>query len=131
MVLKEHTVVDWHVCDTFLMVNFTLIGEDNGASDAIFWRFEKLCQRTMLRIVFSRLHFQRQHLKTFVVVNEEIHFALFLVVVIVQLELVGCEFLSDQRLIDSSQVNASDILQHGIHVDAIKQVRQQTDIIQI
>ena len=41
VVLEKHAVIDGHVCDAFLLIHLPLVGENNGAVDAIFFCFNE------------------------------------------------------------------------------------------
>ena len=50
------------------------------------------------------------------VIYKKIHFALFLVVIIMQFEAMRCKFLCNDGLIYCSKVDAFEVLQDCIHV---------------
>ena len=66
-----------------------------------------------------------------VIVYEKIDLSDTLVVVVVHLETVGIQFLCNYRLIYRSKVDAFLILEYRIYIVAIKEIRQQTYIVQV
>ena len=66
-----------------------------------------------------------------VIVYEKINLSDTLVVVVVHLEAVRIQFLCDYCLIYRSQVDAFLILEYRIYIVAIKEIRQQTYIVQV
>jgi hypothetical protein len=82
-------------------------------------------------VVFARLHLHGQHRKAVVVVYQIVHLTLLFVVVVMQREAVGMEFLGYNRLIDGSQIHAPLVLQHGVDVVAIEYGCEQTHVVHI
>ena len=85
----------------------------------------------MLCVIFARLDFQRKGAKVVVVVNDKIHLAILLVVVIVQRETVRVKFLSHNRFVNRSEIDAFDVLQYRINIKSIQKIGQKSDIIEV
>ena len=75
-------------------------------------------------IVLARFNFYRQHRKAIIVVDKEIDLATLLVVVIMQLEAMGMEFLRHYRLIHRPKVYTKHITKHSIDISSKKQICQ-------
>ena len=82
-------------------------------------------------IVLARFNFYRQHRKAIIVVDKEIDLATLLVVVIMQLESMGMEFLSNHRLIHRPEIYAEYITKYSIDIGAIKKIGEQSYITKI
>ena len=65
------------------------------------------------------------------VIYKKIHFALFLVVIIMQFEAMCSKFLSNHGLIHCTKIDALDVLQNSIHIQSIQKICQQTHVIEI
>lgn len=75
--------------------------------DVIIFVADKMCQRTVDRIILAGFHFDRDCGKTVVVINQIIDLASASVVVIVQLISVCDQLAGDRAFINGAEIDAS------------------------
>ena len=83
-----------------LLINAALIGEYNGLVDVVFTDAEETVQGTVHLVVLTRLHLNGDDGQVLLVVDEIIHFAQLLIVIIEQSMSMCPQFLCHYRLID-------------------------------
>ena len=85
----------------------------------------------MYSIIFARLDFNRYIGQIVRVVYQEIDFAVFLVVIVVQAIPVRTEFLCDSGFVYRPQIDASDVGKDSLDVVPVEYPRKYADIVQI
>lgn len=86
---------------------------------------------TVYLVVLARFYFNRKNREVVVVVNQEINLATLFVVVVVQGEAVGVEFLRDNRLIYGAEIDAAFVSKHRIDVCPVENVSQDSYIAEV
>ena len=102
------------------MIDFALVGNDSGRKDIVLRNFQKIVERTMLRVVLARLDFNRVGTHRGMVVNQIVHLALLAVVVIVEFMPMCAKFLGYHILIDGTEIDAANIVENGTDVVSIE-----------
>ena len=117
--LEEHDIVYRHVPYTILFIYLGLVGEDDSLMDIVFFLLQELRQGAMLRVILTGLNLNRQDLHRIGIVDEIVYFALFLVVVVLQLKSVCAQLLCNYRFIDRTKIDTPLIQKDGIDIDVV------------
>ena len=104
--LIKHAIINRQVSNPVFYRDFPLIVQYYGFLDMVVRRVHEIVEGTMNGVVLSRFYFDGQHSQMLVVVNQIVHFALLLVVVVMQRKTVGVKLLRHHSFIHRAKVNA-------------------------
>ena len=82
-------------------------------------------------IVLSRFYFERKYRKILHVVYQIIHFARLFVVIVIEVETMRLQLLSNNRFVDRSEINACHIIHYSFNVVAVEDACQYAYIIDV
>ena len=82
-------------------------------------------------VVFARLHLDRQHREAVVVIYQEVHLALLLVIVIEKRMPMSQQLGGDNGFIHRAEIDAELVILDGSDVVPKQNIRQQPHIVQI
>ncbi len=102
MFLEEHSHVDWGVED-FAVDAEVVIGQYYRFRKVVFIALHYIGKRTMGYIILARLDLNRQYPTT--QFDNKIEFATFLIIVIIWLNAMSNQFLSNRILLYRTKVN--------------------------